>query len=1480
MYVYRTDQVKHKAKQHNLETHINRFCDELLPQSVDQAQAHFKRLYPYLKRKVDHNYRLIARMVRVQGEGAGEDVLVLLDILKRGAKDYEHFLRDREGFGQQYLDLQIQPGELENWLLGQHNLELVPHRVRPLVQENPDLLPWLEPPGWKRENQGALIYESEIWFGELSSAAMRSHASQYTQLVEVIQSPQSTEQTTEWPGVLLYGAGDRYILFSRIVCGDQSSSILFLLCPFSHYPTPEEISAIGDRTYLYNQTVNYLNGHFNLNSITALARRAYPNYLLAHEDWLILEGSPKVNLALSAEEESLLNLVSTPGNHALPLFLNGQAGSGKSTLLFYLFADYCYRKFYYYGDRLLPGNPLFLTYNERLLEVAKDRVQKLLKFHHRFVSQQTNDDPIPNIRHFFKPFQRFLLNLLPPEYTEKFALDRYISFHQFKVLYQHCPLPTAHHYSPERCWHVIRTFIKGYSLEEMTLEDYEFEVPRKERTVPIQEFKDIYTLWQNWYQRKAQESGYWDDQDLIKQVLQLPLDLARYTAIFCDESQDFTRIELQLILRLSIFSRYDLGYQTLENFPFVFAGDPFQTLNPTGFRWDSFKAAFYSEVVIQLDPTRQLGLEMNFQELECNYRSYAPIVKFNNLIQFWRYLLFNHRDLKPQRVWKQGQLLPEKFILEDNLPREVFKEYIQNTIIIIPCEEGGEIAYIQEDEVLSEVIEGWSDGEPPKNVLSAIAAKGLEFKRVILYKFGEACHHRFWTLLEADRPELSIEVEYFFNKLYVAASRAIERLFVVDTPWGDRTLWDQINDPHHVETHWGRVKNLQDWQQRIQFLQTGTDESAKNLQEDDLLSVALTLKTEGLNAQDPKLLRRAKQYYRTIGNLEEGHLCEAWALKFEQQYQRAGSEFWQLGEEEEAWDCFWQGSCWADLYQWYQDVADRPELSDRHSLEQPLINFMVSEFDQEAIQTLTQALQVYHHNQTQILEQHRFSPQWATAIKTYQQNIEEINDESTLQPAIWYNVGEVLQALSDAGYPGLLTSAGLCFYRGKAYQEAVDCFTSAQATEQREYYLAKSQLVGLPEGLEYLKLASSARGSTPTKSHSDLEHLIYQAWNEAGSPKDPAWLRYIAPILENQNSYYHAFMAYLYLDDTEALKRCFDQISDPREQRQVLPLWLQYLIRRESWPELPEVFEQCTRERLTDLVEKTQVLAVVIYELAHSNLHPNRLSIPDRQRYEYLIKDQFLGQSNWQNYLLMEQVGIALEKIGGLGVTLDFYQTFCEGNYPTNTQQLARTRWLATKKKQEDYYTTKGKTNRLIRIRSELAQKSRSWKIPLDTVSATPPSAPQHRPSPPQPQQKNLPPVPEVTNTAPANQSVERSLDKPMTNEQNIDPVEILGLPKEVEVKQISHGVLWFSIKNLVIKVTPMVKQVLIADILSGDRLRVDLINSSLLFKTMSMKGSGNEPLIFSCFNASYEGRLEPGDPAQLFLNIAEHQLCFKFKGR
>jgi hypothetical protein len=117
-------------------------------------------------------------------------------------------------------------------------------------------------------------------------------------------------------------------------------------------------------------------------------------------------------------------------------------------MLLYLFADYCYRKYYDKRGRRrvepLPGEPLFLTYNERLLDVAREGVNTLLSSHHRFVAERSPGEEGQSIDRFFQPFQKFLFNLLPPQEREplrgssalRFDPEKYISFHRFKQLYQ------------------------------------------------------------------------------------------------------------------------------------------------------------------------------------------------------------------------------------------------------------------------------------------------------------------------------------------------------------------------------------------------------------------------------------------------------------------------------------------------------------------------------------------------------------------------------------------------------------------------------------------------------------------------------------------------------------------------------------------------------------------------------------------------------------------------------------------------------------------------------------------------------------------------------------------------------------------------------------------------------------------------------------------------------------------------------------
>lgn len=1461
MFVYRTSGFNDKAQRYGIQPRIDDLCAELETQRIDEAQARFERVYPYLKRRI-LNQRLVARIMRVDDE----QVLCLLEIFKRGDNDYEQFLEDPREYGKVHLEPQLDKSLIRKWLLEQ---KITQRPVQELPHLPQELRPWLEPPGWEMETitEDWVIYESEEWIGRFKAREIQEDWRTYYQIVAGIRGEAIESQAfPDLPNVKLGGLDDRYILYGELKTAEPVvGGVLFLLAPFNRQPTREEIIEVGKKTALFDgsRAMNVLAGDAqtqligSLQNLTPYARRSYPSYLLADEEsWLAIEQGNEANLALSTEEEQILKSVSrsTPGQGSLPLFINGRAGSGKSTMLLYLFADYCYRKYY---DKLgrrrsepLPGEPLFITYNERLLEVAKEGVNTLLASHHRFVVERSQGDETIDLDRFFQPFQKFLFNLLPAQERStaplRFDPEKYISFHRFKQLYQGksaseslakvaLHLPEARHYSPEICWHVIRSFIKGYSLEEsITPEDYQKEVPRKERTISVEKFQGIYyTIWERWYKRITHEQGYWDDQDLIANVLKLKCYRPEYTAIFCDEAQDFTRLELQLIMRLSMFSQYHLGYQPIHSLPFAFAGDPFQTLNPTGFHWSSVQAAFDSEVITALDPAEQLKLVINFQELAFNYRSTPPIVRFTNLIQLWRHVLFDIHELQPQTAWQQGNFCePQKFILNQNITPQELAAYIRDTIIIVPCEEGEEAAYARGDEVLSQIfpqsesrgVEQTANNQQPiKNILSAISAKGLQFKKVILYKFGEDCNRSVWSL-RGKGTDQKVQVEYFFNKLYVAASRATERLFVVDSEKGDRQLWDYASDEALLQAMLQFAKNKGRWEESVRTIAPGTPKTVRELREDDPGAIAEEFETKGLDSHNPGLLRRARQFYSDIGNTAKADFCEAWALKFEEQFMLAGCRFLQVGESERAWECFWQGMCWPELVAWYNL---NPE---RETPERAIANFMVAEPQNvEALKNfasvIIRQLPVVSTNANIQLSGDNGelvnSKQWKKAVDEYINRIEGLL-KTDLKSEEWQQFGQVLVALESVGYSGLQQLAGECFYRAKNYEQATHSWEAGGATQQPEYNRAKAMVRGYPEGLEDLAKAGE-------------QDTIIAEWEQAGKPRDRRWIAYVAPALEAKQQYQQAFVAYVGLDELLKIQECFELASQGTPQIKLLTFLLQYFYRKKHFVEAIEAVEKYLPSVIASERQKAALKYDVIYELACSQLKPEDITKEQRKRAEKFIKEQIISSVDWQRYLLMQQVGVALERIGSPIESLAFYEQFIA--YPERElSRFAKERWIAIKRKQEDFFRKRGPTDKASKIQAELVKKAREWSISPHSVSLNPPQAPRERPT-----TEVMKPRITLTNSS---------------NTETVSQLAINGLPSEAVVEQLEGGVLRFGIRHLTIKVMHQTKQVLITDALNSREVRVDGEQSKVIIGDATLEAVGSSQLLFSLSTSGYSGSL------------------------
>jgi hypothetical protein len=557
-----------------------------------------------------------------------------------------------------------------------------------------------------------------------------------------------------------------------------------------------------------------------------------------------------------------------------------------------------------------------------LLDSAKKNIDDILKCNSS-IALHTNELSCQSLlkthEKCYGIFHKFLLDLLPPVIKLKFPLNKKIHFSIFRNLWdkrrKKDPINEIRKLSPELTWHVLRSYIKGmrYEVEnDFSAESY-CDLPKNQQTVQIETFKRIYDhVWNGWYKPLCEEDGYWDDQDLVFTVINEPnIDLSQYPAIFCDEAQDFSKLELDLILRLSLYSKRNISPHELKHVPFAFAGDPFQTLNPTGFEWESLQANFHEKIVSGLDKSSIGKLEFNYQELSYNYRSGKFIVGLCNLIQLLRGIFFDQKDLKPQQNWFDADSsMPVYFNVKDPLCEKKLKDQTE-LVIILPCQEGEEEEYVNQDDFLRNLAISEVD---IRNFLSPMRAKGLEFSRVVLYKFGRAYRQQYPNLFDplltgkshSDNKDASLPLKYFMNRLYVGASRAKNRLIIVDDDEGIEALWnnDKIKSLENLLKLYRHSAKFGWTTDIINYVQKGIEDNWTQ-DRDDPSILAEEFHKVGLTERDPYKLRLAEANYLRCGEPGNAKLCRAERLEMEKQLSKAGELYLELDRIDKALECFW-----------------------------------------------------------------------------------------------------------------------------------------------------------------------------------------------------------------------------------------------------------------------------------------------------------------------------------------------------------------------------------------------------------------------------------------------------------------------------------------------------------------------------------------------------------------------------------------------
>lgn len=766
------------------------------------------------------------------------------------------------------------------------------------------------------------------------------------------------------------------------------------------------------------------------NSLLKQARRGYPESILYidHDSWKNIESDKDANLALSNEEVDVLNQTE------YPFFVNGLAGSGKSTILYYL-----YNHIFLKDRGSKDFNLLFVSYSEKLVNQAKKIVSAIWNFKHYELDLPFSETDSKRLADSIMPFQMFLReHFLSSEEKLKFEKNaqKYIDYRRFKELYAECKQPERLDYTPAMVWSVIRSFIKGRSaVGYFEIDNYK-KMPSKDRTIMPDDYKKIYSLFEKWYRPLYEEEGYWDDLDLIRYILVNKQEYKKFDVIYCDEAQDFTPVEINLILRLSTYNDYNLN--DFKKIPIAFAGDPNQTVSPTGFSWNRLKDTFTSVFEYKT------GVKLQDRTLNNNYRSKESIVNFANTLQLIRKCFLAIDDyITPQEQWNpQKNILPSFFCTDNN---EGLLDVVSNKALCVITGDDGEYSLnkdaasvpIPADDIFLNSIDKGT-------LYTAISSKGMEFPVVVLYNFADAMPDAFQKIFankSIDNESDKYECTHFLTKLYIAVSRAKDNLFIFDSKANYDKLWKHF-DNNNTFVNSVLIPSRQiseDWTKKIGGLKQGErDEFISILDETfDPEKTANYFFENALAEHDVELMLRAESYYRMASENARAEECIAYSLKFKGAFYKAGEKFMHLQKPnfDEATDSYWQGQCWSEL----SAGNTNPPVSQKNISRYMLGNLSLSEL----IKNYRDIYKEFDCNDA--VWQHIVNKIIADAQKAEKSNISPICD--------------FLEKLSvNRGFDSADKTIADLFYQRKMYEEAANKWESIKDTNHKEYWYCKEYM--------------------------------------------------------------------------------------------------------------------------------------------------------------------------------------------------------------------------------------------------------------------------------------------------------------------------------------------------------------------------------------------------------------------------------------
>ena len=416
-----------------------------------------------------------------------------------------------------------------------------------------------------------------------------------------------------------------------------------------------------------------------------------------------------------------------------PIIIIGPAGSGKTALTLEKM-----KRFH--------GHGIYVTLSSYLSENARNLY---------YSNHYENDSH----EIMFLSFSEFLETMRVPEGKE----IRYNSFANWLMRF-----PRQHRVADaHRLYEEFRGVITGSIVDKPYLSREEYLNLGVRQSIYLDDERElVYTLFEK-YLSFLKENGFYDPNILAHSYLKDARQT--YDFVVVDEVQDITNVQLQIILKC---------LKNPDNF--ILCGDSNQIVHPNFFSWSGLKSMLYN--------TESFETKKIIRILQSNFRNSKSITDLSNRLIKIKQKRFGSIDRESTYLMNSlSENAGEIVFLKNNerVKNEINKNIRRSAkfaVIVMRDEEKALARKFFDTPLLFSIHE----------------AKGLEYENVVLLNFISDERHNFHEIIKgvseedlegeirymraADKTDKSLEAyKFFINSLYVAVTRAVQRLYIIES---------------------------------------------------------------------------------------------------------------------------------------------------------------------------------------------------------------------------------------------------------------------------------------------------------------------------------------------------------------------------------------------------------------------------------------------------------------------------------------------------------------------------------------------------------------------------------------------------------------------------------------------------------------------------------------------------------------------------